>query len=562
MQAGAPVDVVVYFKTGTHVGFETNQAAWTLVGEAPGTVPNGSGNPTPLDLDMGVTINAGESGSFYVSAQVLNGGFSYTNGTGVGNVWASDDNIEMLEGTAVGGFFTGSLFQPRVFNGNIIYTTGGGSTGDLTFTCADLGIVNVEVTATDSSGNSTTCIAQIEIVDNLAPIVATEDITVELGPDGTVCIEPEDLFGILPPTFEVITISSDNGSGSEGFTDLLVNVTEDVTVSFDWSYTTIDGALFDQFGYLVDGVFTQLTDNGGATNQAGSASVPLVAGQEFGFRARSEDGLFGPATITVSNFMPGFFGQFDPSNWTEVLTNSDGSATFVEVSPGSASTFDNCGITVSAIDISCFTCADIGTPVTVTLFVSDSSGNIAAGTAVVTVVDMLAPVIECPADQTVDTDPDSITYTLPDYFGEGLATATDNCTDPVTILSQDPAPGTLLLDGTYTVTLTAEDEYGNIGECSFELTVETILGVDDNALANAVVMYPNPAASYVNIKNNSQIGLTEATIYDINGKLVSKFDLSQMVGEQRLDVSGLASGVYMVNISSADATTVKRLIKK
>ncbi|WP_373283678.1 T9SS type A sorting domain-containing protein [Planktosalinus lacus] len=27
-------------------------------------------------------------------------------------------------------------------------------------------------------------------------------------------------------------------------------------------------------------------------------------------------------------------------------------------------------------------------------------------------------------------------------------------------------------------------------------------------------------------------------------------------------MSGLASGVYMVNISSADATTVKRLIKK
>jgi len=75
-------------------------------------------------------------------------------------------------------------------------------------------------------------------------------------------------------------------------------------------------------------------------------------------------------------------------------------------------------------------------------------------------------------------------------------------------------------------------------------------------------MYPNPASSYVNIKNNSQIGLTQATIYDINGKLVSQFDLSQMGGEQRLDVSNLASGVYMVNISSADATTVKRLIKK
>ncbi|PKP24211.1 MAG: hypothetical protein CVU03_13245, partial [Bacteroidetes bacterium HGW-Bacteroidetes-2] len=32
--------------------------------------------------------------------------------------------------------------------------------------------------------------------------------------------------------------------------------------------------------------------------------------------------------------------------------------------------------------------------------------------------------------------------------------------------------------------------------------------------------------------------------------------------EQQIDVSSLASGVYMVNISSERATVVKRLIKK
>ena len=44
------------------------------------------------------------------------------------------------------------------------------------------------------------------------------------------------------------------------------------------------------------------------------------------------------------------------------------------------------------------------------------------------------------------------------------------------LLSQDPAAGTLLPDGVYTVTMTAEDEYGNIGTCTFELTVESVLG--------------------------------------------------------------------------------------
>tara|TARA_R110000850_G_scaffold203228_1_gene329429 strand:- start:33576 stop:37487 length:3912 start_codon:yes stop_codon:yes gene_type:complete len=565
LDTGANLDIEIYFKEGTWVGSQTTPGDWTLIGTAPGTVSAGDGVPTVLDLDLGQTIAAGETGAFYITAPVLTGGgFNYTNGTGTGNIWASDDNIEFLEGGAVGGYFTGTLFQPRVFNGNIHYSagSGGGSTGDLTFTCADLGIVNVTVTATDSSGNTTSCTSQIEIIDNIAPIASAEDITVELGEDGTVCIEPEDLFGLVPPVFEVITISSDNGSLAVGFTDLLVDVTEDVTISFDWSYTTLDGPGFDSFGYLINGVYTELTDPSGANNQTGNETIALVAGQEFGFRSQSEDGLFGPATTTISNFDPGFFGQFDPANWSEVLTNSDGSAEFVEVSPGSSSTFDNCEITVSAIDISCFTCADIGTPVTVTLFVSDASGNIASTTAVVTVVDVMGPAIVCPEDQTVDTDPDSITYTVPDYFGEGLASVTDNCTDPVTIISQDPAPGDLLLDGTYTVTLTAEDEYGNVSTCEFELTVETILGNDDNVLSDAIVMYPNPAEAYVSIKNNSQIGLTQATIYDINGKLVSQVDLSLMSGEQRIDVSGLSSGVYMVNIQSETASVVKRLIKK
>lgn len=441
-------------------------------------------------------------------------------------------------------------------------TCGGGSAGNTAiFTCADLGMTEIVITATDAAGNTSSCTSTIEIIDNIAPVLVTQDITVELDENGEATIEPEDVFGVIPSTYNVITISSDNGSGDEGFTDLVVDVTADETVSFDWSFTTQDGAAFDSFGYIIDGVYTQLSDPAGGLNQTGNATVPLVTGQEFGFRSQSDDGTFGPATTTVSNFEPGFNGQFAPANWTEVLTNSDGSAIFEEI-PGGSATYDNCEITTTAIDIDSFTCADIGTPVTVTVFVSDASGNIASSTAVVTIVDVMGPAIVCPEDQTVDTDPDAITYTVPDYFGEGLATVTDNCTDPVTIISQDPAPGDLLLDGTYTVTLTAEDEYGNESTCEFELIVDTILGNDDNVLADAIVMYPNPAQAYVSIKNNSQIGLTQATIYDINGKLVSQVDLSLMSGEQRIDVSGLSSGVYMVNIQSETASVVKRLIKK
>ena len=51
-------------------------------------------------------------------------------------------------------------------------------------------------------------------------------------------------------------------------------------------------------------------------------------------------------------------------------------------------------------------CADIGTPVTVNVFANDGNGNSAVCSAVVTVVDLLAPEIVCPDDQVVNLDPD------------------------------------------------------------------------------------------------------------------------------------------------------------
>ena len=113
--------------------------------------------------------------------------------------------------------------------------------------------------------------------------------------------------------------------------------------------------------------------------------------------------------------MPGFTGQFDPANWTETLNNSDGSAMFVEL-PGGPLSFDACGITILAVDVTEVTCADIGTPIVITVFASDASGNIASCTSTVTVVDLLAPVVTCPADITVDPGVGNLFYEVPDYL--------------------------------------------------------------------------------------------------------------------------------------------------
>jgi len=223
--------------------------------------------------------------------------------------------------------------------------------------------------------------------------------------------------------------------------------------------------------------------------------------------------------------------------------------------------FDACGITITAVDVTDVTCADVGTPITVTVFVSDASGNIASCQATMTVVDDMGPLlIDCPEDMTVDPGALDLFYELPDYTVD--VTATDNCTDPVGVISQDPPAGTLLPDGVYTITLSATDNEGNVGSCSFELTVESVLGAASNQLSAGVEIYPNPARKVMNIGNSSNVQLQRALIYDINGRLIQTVDLGNMDREASVNVASLASGVYLVKLEAQGATAIKRLIKE
>ncbi len=548
----------IYTLVGTYVGNEGNAAPWGAAAATASGTGAGIDTPSNAVLASSITLSANTT---YGMALVLDAthGHYYTNGDGSNQNFSNAD-MSMALGSASNVPFTAPAFSPRVWNGAIHYTTGGGG-GGLDFTCADLGENLIEVTVTDDSGNVSTCTAVVNVIDNIAPILVCQDTTIELGPDGTATIDPMALLASLPSTYEVMVIGSDNQSGSEGFTDFAVNITEAANITFDWDYTSNDpDPGFDSFGYLLNGTYTQLTDPG-LGNQSGSAAITVNPGDIFGFRSQTDDNVFGNTETVISNFMPGFSGQFDPANWNLTLTNSDGDAFFVEI-PGGPLSFDACGITILAVDVTEVSCADIGTPITVTVFASDASGNLASCTSVITVVDLLGPELTCPADQTVDPGAGNLFYIVPDYFATGEATADDNCTDPVTITTQDPAPGTALTDGVYTITMTATDEYGNTSTCNFELTIESILGVNENSLETGVALYPNPAANVVNLVNRTNISLEKMMIYDINGKLVNQTDLRNMQAEKAVDVSSLAAGVYVVQIIGDNASTVKRLIKE
>ncbi len=208
-----------------------------------------------------------------------------------------------------------------------------------------------------------------------------------------------------------------------------------------------------------------------------------------------------------------------------------------------------------------FTCADVGLN-NVLVQATNDNGVASNCTAIVNVIETVDPVITCPADITVGVGTGT-QYTLPDYFATGQATVTDNCTNPVTLTTQSPAAGTMLGLGTHTITLTAEDESGNMSSCSFELTVDDTASVNDNSFNNeSIKMHPNPTSGILMISNPKEFALDYLKIFDLRGRLVKAINLNAMGLEKSIDVSEIAPSAYLIIIEGKDGQITKRLIKE
>ncbi len=93
-----------------------------------------------------------------------------------------------------------------------------------------------------------------------------------------------------------------NSSFNSGTTSYTTTAAAAGTVTFDWNYSTNDGPFFDRFGYLLNGSFTQVTNNGGGVVQNGTSTFNVLAGDSFGFRIFTRDNSVGPGSVTISNF--------------------------------------------------------------------------------------------------------------------------------------------------------------------------------------------------------------------------------------------------------------------
>jgi len=110
-------DIQLYTRPGTHVGNENDPSAWTLLQTTSGVTSVAPNQATPWDIDD-FTLSNGLN-SLYIN--VTNGTpLNYTNGTEVGNLVASNESVEIFEGTGNATNF-GFAFSPRIWNGSIVF---------------------------------------------------------------------------------------------------------------------------------------------------------------------------------------------------------------------------------------------------------------------------------------------------------------------------------------------------------------------------------------------------------------------------------------------------------
>ncbi|MDT0555096.1 M36 family metallopeptidase [Patiriisocius hiemis] len=176
----------------------------------------------------------------------------------------------------------------------------------------------------------------------------------------------------------------------------------------------------------------------------------------------------------------------------------------------------------------------------------------------VILTDGIAPQIVCPDEQFELVDAGGF-FTIPDYTSQ--TTATDNCDSSVTI-EQDLAAGTEVGEGTYTITMDAEDSSGNTQVCTFNLVVSSVLSTPENELSLGLVMFPNPTNGIFTVQNNSNQVITNIEVIDIAGRIVTTLSNSNALDTIEIDLRAPSSGTYFVRVKTKKGTVVKRIVKR
>ena len=138
---------------------------------------------------------------------------------------------------------------------------------------------------------------------------------------------------------------------------------------------------------------------------------------------------------------------------------------------------------------------------------------------------------------------DCYSFTMHDAFGDGLCCTYGNGSVTLT----DPLGATVITGG----------QYGSTLGSGWESLVVSVAG----DLNGSVSVYPNPSTGVFNVDmGNAFSGSSDISVVTLSGKVV--FETKSTQSFSKVDLSQLASGMYMMNIKTENGVAVKKITKE
>ena len=403
----------------------------------------------------------------------------------------------------------------------------------------------VKFTASDASGNTTSCSITVKVTDTQLPEITNCPTDLTVANQSGSCDTPVNL--VIPTASDNCTVSSVtyqtsgatslNGSDfpnmltlNVGTTTILYTVTDASGNSIQCSYDVTVNDTEKPVISNTPAAITQVNDAGIAgaevTWQAPTAADNCAVASFVSTHNSGDEFPIGTTTITYTatdNSGNEISSSFD-------VTVTDTEKPVISDTPAAIATSNDPGVNGAIVTWTPPTASDnagIDTFVsthdsgdlfpigmsTVTYTATDNSGNVTTSSFEVTITDTEKPVItKIPADITQVNDRGvngaNVTWTAP--------TASDNA--GVATLVSTPTSGDFFTVGTTTVTYTATDIHGNESTSSFKVTVtdtkkpvitntpSAITKSNDAGVNGAIVTWTAPTAS-----DNAAIATLEST---------------------------------------------------
>lgn len=350
-----------------------------------------------------------------------------------------------------------------------------------------VGTTTITYTATDKNGNSSSCSFNVTVKDNEKPVISAADqtqiadaglcsavvtVTAPTATDNCAVVSlindfntTADASGTYPVgTTNVIWTAKDAAGNFATYTQkITVNdtelptvVTKNFTAQLDaLGVATIQVSDIDDNSSDNCGIDTRTLDVSSFTClNLGANTVNLEVTDIHGNVSSAS------ATVTVEDKMAPIVVV---KNIT-VQLDAAGNAT-IQASDIDDNSSDNCGIATIELDITSFTCANLGQN-TVKLKVTDNSGNFDTKDAIVTVEDIIAPTVAA-KNITVQLDATGVVTIQATDVNDN---STDNC--GITAWTVSPDTFSCANIGDNTVTLTATDASGNSSSATAIVKIE------------------------------------------------------------------------------------------